>query len=144
MFVNRIEPRSPALQADSLPAKSQGKPKNTGVGNLSLLQGIFPIQGLNPGLPHCGRILYQLSHSGSPRLLEWVTYPFSRGTSWPRNLTGVSCIAGRLWAPYFNEVCLLFNDLFVYPCKFNTVLIVGWNQLVFLKFVLLWNLFWLF
>ena len=40
--------------------------QNTGVGNLSLLQGIFPTQGLNPGLPHCRRILYQLSHKGSP------------------------------------------------------------------------------
>ena len=36
-----IKPRSPALQADSLPAEPQGKPKNTGVGSLSLLQGIF-------------------------------------------------------------------------------------------------------
>ena len=40
--------------------------QNTGVGSLSLLQGIFPTQGLNPGLPHCGRILYQLSHKRSP------------------------------------------------------------------------------
>ena len=39
--------------------------QNTGVGSLSLLQGIFPTQGLNPGLPHCRRILYQLSHQGS-------------------------------------------------------------------------------
>ena len=42
---------------------------NTGVGSLSLLQGIFPTQGLNPGHPHCGRILYQLSHEGSLRLV---------------------------------------------------------------------------
>ena len=41
--------------------------QNTGVGSLSLLQGIFPTQGLNPGLPNCRRILYQLSHKGSPR-----------------------------------------------------------------------------
>ena len=40
--------------------------QNTGVGSLSLLQGIFPIQGSNPGLPHCKQILYQLSHKGSP------------------------------------------------------------------------------
>ena len=40
--------------------------QNTGVGSLSLLQGIFPTQGSNPGLPHCRRILYQLSHKGSP------------------------------------------------------------------------------
>ena len=39
--------------------------QNTGVGSLSLLQGIFPTQGLNPGLPHCRQILYQLSHQGS-------------------------------------------------------------------------------
>ena len=46
-----MEPRSPASQADSSPTEPQGKPKNTGVGSLSLLQGIFPTQVLNPGLP---------------------------------------------------------------------------------------------
>ena len=46
-----IEPRSPTLQADSLPAEPPGKPKNTGVGSLSLLQGIFPTQELNWGSP---------------------------------------------------------------------------------------------
>jgi len=46
-------------------------------GSLSLLQGIFPTQGLNPGLPHCRRILYQMSYKGNPRILEWVAYPFS-------------------------------------------------------------------
>ena len=66
-----IEPRSPALQADSLPAEPQGKPKNTGVGSLSLLQRIFPTQGANPGLPHCRRILYQLSPKGSLDDLQW-------------------------------------------------------------------------
>ena len=58
-----------------------------------LLQGIFPIQGSNPGLPHCEWILYQLSHKGSPRIQEWVAYPFSSRSSQPRNQTGVSCIA---------------------------------------------------
>ena len=43
--------------------------QNTGVGSLSLLQGIFPTQGSNPGLPHCRWTLYQLSHQGSPRIL---------------------------------------------------------------------------
>ena len=65
----------------------------TGVGSLSLLQGIFPTQGSNPGLPHCRQILYQLSHKGSPRILEWVAYPFSSRSYWPRNQTRVSCIA---------------------------------------------------
>ena len=68
--------------------------QNTRVGNLSLLQGIFPTQGLNPSIPHCKWILYQLSHQGSPRILEWVAYPFSSGSSQPRNRTRVSCIAG--------------------------------------------------
>ena len=62
--------------------------QNTGVGNRSLLQGIFPTQGSNPGLPHCRQILYQLCCNGSPRILEWVAYPFSRGSSQPRNWTG--------------------------------------------------------
>ena len=62
-----IKPRSPALQADSLPAEPPGKPKNTAVGSLSLLQGTFPSQGSNPGLPHCRRTFYQMSHKGSPR-----------------------------------------------------------------------------
>ena len=39
--------------------------QNTGVGSLSLLQGIFPTQGSNPGLPHCKQILYQLNHKGT-------------------------------------------------------------------------------
>ena len=55
--------------------------QKTGVGSLSLLQGILPTQGSNPALPHCRRILYQLSHQGSPRILEWAGYPFSRGSS---------------------------------------------------------------
>ena len=45
------EPKSPTLQVDSLMSEPPGKPKNTGVGSLSLLQGIFPTQGWNPGLP---------------------------------------------------------------------------------------------
>ena len=51
---------------DSLPAKPQGKPKNTGVGSLSLFQGIFPTQESNWGLLHCRGILYQLSSQGNP------------------------------------------------------------------------------
>ena len=75
--------------------------QNTGVDSPSLLQRIFPTQGSNPGLPHGRQILYQLSHQGSPRILEWVTYPFSRGSSFPRNWIRVSWIAGgffTIWA----------------------------------------------
>ena len=55
--------------------------KNTGGGYHSHLQGIFPTQGSNSGFPHYRQILYCLSHQGSPRKLEWVAYPFSRGSS---------------------------------------------------------------
>ena len=61
-----IQPRSPTLQADSLPSEPSGKPKNTGVGSLSLLQQIFPTQELNRVLLHFRQILYQLSYQGSP------------------------------------------------------------------------------
>jgi len=54
-----------ALQVDSLPAEPPGKPKNTGVGGLSLLQQIFPTQESNWGLLYCRWILYQLSYQGS-------------------------------------------------------------------------------
>ena len=54
------------LQVDSLLSEPPGKPKNTGVGSLSLLQGNFPTQELNRGLLHCRRILFQLRYQGSP------------------------------------------------------------------------------
>ena len=80
--------------------------QNTGVGCHSLFQGIFPTQGSNPGLLHCRWILYQLSHQGSPRILEWVAYPFSRGSSQPRNQTRLSCIAGGLFTRWATREAL--------------------------------------
>ena len=61
-----IEPRSPTVQVHSLPFEPPRKPKNTGVGGLSLLQGIFTTQESNQGLLHYRWILYQLSYRGSP------------------------------------------------------------------------------
>ena len=89
---------SDSLQPHALCSPWNSPGQNTKVGSLSLLQGIFPTQGSNPGLlPHCRQILYQLSDKGSPRILEWVAHPFSSRSSQPR----VSCIAGRFstdWA----------------------------------------------
>ena len=78
--------------------------QNTGVGSLSLLQGVFPTQGSNPGLLHCRQILYHLSHKGSPRMLKWVACPFSRGSSQPRSETGSYCIAGRFFTSWATRV----------------------------------------
>ena len=63
--------------------------QNTGVGSLSFLRGIFSVQRSNLGLLQGREILFQLSYKGSPRILEWVAYPFSSGSSWSRNSTGL-------------------------------------------------------
>ena len=119
-----IEPRFPTFQADSLPSEPPRKPKNTGVGSLSLLQGIFLTQKSNQGFLYYRQILYHLSYQGSPifinqfrlvtqsrltlcdpmdytvyeilqaSVLEWVAVPFSRRSSQPRDRTQVSYIVG--------------------------------------------------
>ena len=66
---------SDSLRPHGLHSPRNSPGQNAGVGSLSLLQGIFPTQGSNPGLSHCIQILYHLSHKGSPRILEWVAYP---------------------------------------------------------------------
>ena len=85
-YENTSENESRSVMSDSLwpqglysPWNSPGQ--NTGMGSLSLLQGIFPTQVSNPSLPYCRRILYQLSHNWSPRILEWVAFLFSSGSS---------------------------------------------------------------
>ena len=70
--------------------------RNTRVSCHALLQGIFLTQGSNPGLLHCRQILYQVSYQGSPRILEWIAYPFSKGSSRPRNRTGASCVSRQI------------------------------------------------
>ena len=89
--------------------------QKTGVGSLSLLQGILTTQGSNPGLLRCRQILYHLSHKGSPRILEWGAYPFSKGFSRPRNGTRVSCIAGGFFASWAMKGALsIANDLLLW------------------------------
>ena len=113
----KSESESHSVVSDSLwphelysPWNSPGQ--NTWVGSLSLLQGISPTRGLNTGLPHCKHILYQLSPKGSPRILEWVAYPFSSGSSWPRNRTRVSCIAGRFFTNWAIREAYDEKDIF--------------------------------
>ena len=69
--------RSHRLQPARLLCPWNSPDQNTGVGSCSLLQGIFPTQGSNPGLPHCRWILYHLSHQRIPRSLEtpWIRAP---------------------------------------------------------------------
>ena len=96
--IQMSESESCSVMSDSLRPRGLSSPwnspgQNTGMSSLSLIREIFPTQGSNAGL-HCRQILNQWSHLGSPRILQWVAYPFSRGSSLPRNRTGVSYIAG--------------------------------------------------
>ena len=84
--------------------------QNTGVGSLSLLQGFFPTQGSN--LPHCRQSLYQLSHKGSPRILELVPFPFSSESSRSRNGPGSPALQVdslvQKWTNIFKKLICLF------------------------------------
>ena len=112
---------SDSLQPHGLYSPWNFPGQNAWVDSLSLLQGIFPTQGSNPGLLHCRWILYPLSHQGSPRILEWVAYPFSRESSKPRNQTGASCIAGRFFTnelsgkPSETEASVLLISFYYVP-----------------------------
>ena len=86
-----------------------GKPKNSGEGSLSFLQQIFPIQGSN------------WSHKGSPRILEWVAYPFFSRSSQPRDWTGVSCIAGRFFTNW------AIREALTYGCESWTIKADRWG-----------------
>ena len=88
MYESESESRSvvsDSLRPQGLYSLWNSPGQKTGVGSCSLLQGIFPTQGLNASLPHCRHILYQLSHQGSPRIMEWVGHLFSSRSSQPRN-----------------------------------------------------------
>ena len=74
--------------------------QNTGVGSFFLLQGIFPTQGLNPGLPHCRWILYQGSHKGNPKCSEHFHY----------SMVGQTHLTQRLfYNKVLNVLCNLLN-----------------------------------
>ena len=88
---------------------------------------------LNPGIKPrcpCWQILYHLRHQGNPRTTEWVAYPFSRASSWPRNQTRVSCIAGRFFTHWdtnldsilkSRDITLLTKFYLVKLCFFHRV-----------------------
>ena len=105
------------------------------MGSLSFSKGIFPIQGLNPGLPHCRWILYQLSHKGSPRLLEWVAYLFSSGSSQSRNRSSVSCISGKFFTNW------AIREVFIKQLKWKIVAnpVLGWMWRNLISYTFWWE-----
>ena len=114
----KVAQSSDSLRSHGLYSSWNSPGQHTGVGSLSSLptRGIFPTQGSNSGLMHCRQTLYQLSHKGSPRILEWVAYPFSSGSSWPRNRTGVSCIADGLFTNWAIREAQITREVPVYFC----------------------------
>ena len=105
LYLTLCNPMDCSPPGSSIHEDSPGK--TTGMGCHTLLQGIFSTQGSNPGLLHCRQILYHLSHQGSPWILEWVAYPFSGESSWPRNWTGVSCFIGGFFTSWVIREALL-------------------------------------
>ena len=100
IWVSAIEPRSPSLQLDSLLSEPLRKPKNPGVGSLSLLQRNFPTQESNWGLLHCRQILYCLSHQGSPFSIPpllWQDVALGQAL-------GLACYSHVLWT--YSPSCL--------------------------------------
>ena len=82
-----VEPRSSTLQMDSLPVEPQGKPKNIGVGSLSLLQWIIPTQESNQGLLHCRWVFYQLSYEVASLVAQLVKNPPAMWENWVQSLS---------------------------------------------------------
>ena len=122
---------SDSLQPHGLYSPWNSPGQNTGVDSLSLLQGIFPTQGSNPGLPHCRWILYHLNHQGSPRILEWVAYPFSRGSSRPRNQTEVSCTAGGFFTSWaIREAQIQHQILFLFSFRSCVILAFTFRSVI--------------
>ena len=136
MKESEVESGSHSVMSDSMKPHGLYSPwncpgQNTGVGSFSLLQGIFPTQGSNPGFPHCRQILYHLSHKGSPRILEWVAYPFSSGSSRPSNWTGVSCVEGGFFTNWaMREFPISTNFLILKTLIFRLLYSWLWVQKV--------------
>ena len=121
MLVSDVESESCSVVSDSLwphglysPWNAPGQ--NTGVGSLSLLQGLFPTQGLNPGLPHCRWILYQLSHQGRPQvsMCNWIissSFPAKVSDNKVYQLVSpITLSLGRLALPCISQQsCVLYT-----------------------------------
>ena len=112
------------LPSSSVHGDSPGK--SPGVACHALLQRIFPTQESNPDLLHCRWILYLLSHQGSRRILEWVAYPFFRGSSWPRNFYRISCIAGIFFTSWATRedlsIVYMYHNFFIHCIYYVPIL----------------------
>ena len=124
--LTRHESQSHSFMSESLQPHGLNSPwnspgQNTGVGNCSLLQGIFPTQGLNPGLPHCKRILYQLSYQGIER---HCTQSSLQAATYPMQL--ISSLAGDTWRK--PEILYRKEGIFINStCHLKALIFVCWQ-----------------
>ena len=105
--------------------------------------GDLPNPEIKPGLLLCRLILYWLNHQGSPRIWEWVACPFSRGYSWPRNWTRVSCITRRFFTTWATrEAHWKLNKPKTIPiCSGHKVTSYNWEKKEKYKYVnIQWNI----
>ena len=109
---------SDSLRSHGLHSPQNSLGQNAGVGSLSLLQGVIPTQGSNPGLLYYSWILCQLSHKGSPRILAWAAYPFSSRSSQPRNWTGSPALQAD-FLPTELSVTALIQRMILFQTKSN-------------------------
>ena len=151
-----IEPRSPTLWMDSLPAGPQRKSKNTRLGSLSLLKRMLLIQESNRGLLHCRRILYQLNYQESPSLSVYLT-PFSH---LQHQITdndmeyNIDQLSDPSFSYLFESSCIHFLLSFDFkhlPCQFPTMaqpiclfslfLLSGYSEYTAVHLIFLYNFF---
>ena len=143
------QPRSPVLWAVASSAEPPRKPKNTGVGNLSLLQRIFLTQELNQGLLHCRQILYQLSYQRSP--VSIIPYLKQRLFIylWYISLNRPSCLKAVFFFTLIGYSYILFIDLmpkiyyFIFHlslyCTFHIVILYIVFHINFPQIFLFWT-----
>ena len=132
------------MQADSLPAESQGKSMNTGVGSLSLLQWVFPTQESNRGLQHCRWILYQLRHQGSPVPRPQFPHLYNKSVQQAHrffmNLRGISVQFSSYgtWQMLIKRLFLSGNGVHDSTCNFPQSALLPSSCLLFLSSAPCW------
>ena len=104
----KVAQSCPTLRTHGLYSPCNSPGQNTGVGSFSLLQGIFPTQGSNPGLLHCRRILYQLNHKGSP--LSSYPHHYSNGEKNIKHTDSVVSIGNISSVQLVSQLCLTLCD----------------------------------
>ena len=113
---------SDSLRPHGLYSSWNSPGRNTGVSSLPLLQGNLPNPGIEPRSPALKANSLPAEPQGSPIILEWVAYPFSGGSFWPRNRTGISCIAGGYFTNWaIRKVKMIFSDIWFVKMLFPSL-----------------------